>query len=208
MSTEFIPFELNLSVEDARPASARVPEGKYLLECQGCEHPVTNPNTKVVSVVFIYRIMQGPDAYPNAGLGGRMIDFVTLYTPNKPGFKPFPLSQTLVALGRTDVVEAFAKMQSAQRTPQTQAQADAIFDRISQAVKGRKCVGHIADQPGANPPRSRIDGLSPESEWDVLRKATEYRSSVGPGFAAAPTANGPTAPAAASDLFSDLDRAI
>jgi hypothetical protein len=208
MSTDFIPFELNLSVEDARPASARVPEGKYLLECQGCEHPVKNPTTSVVSVVFVYRIMQGPDAYPNAGLGGRLIDFVTLYTPNKPGFKPFPLSQTLVALGRTDIVEAFSKMQSAQRTPQTQAQADAIFDRISQAVKGRKAVGHIADQPGVNPPRSRIDGLSPESEWDVLRKSSEYNPNVGPGFAAAaPRANGP-APAAASDLFSDLDRTI
>jgi hypothetical protein len=217
MPVEFPEFDLNLSLEDARPSSTRVPEGKYLVECQGCEHPVVNPKTGVVTVVFIYRITQGPDAFPNAGLGGRLIDFVTLYTPKVQDFKAFPLSKTLACLGRTDVIEAFAKLQGGQRRI-TAANRDAIFERISQACKGRRAVAFVVDQPGVNPPRSRIDDLSPEAEsqfgpgWEVLKKSTTYSTPEPNGpvsYAARPTGPG-AAPAAeaASSLFEDLDRAI
>jgi len=208
-------IELDLSLDQIREGTDRVPEGRYLLDCLGCEHPLENPTSHVVSVVFSYRIVQGPDAYPQAGIGGRLIDFVTLWTPNKPDMKPWALTSELEALGRTDVIEAFAKMQASQRSFEIPSpQADAVFDRISQAVRGKQAVGHVADQPGSNPPRSRIEKLQSVNPgpfspgWEVLRKSAEYRPEAGPGFAAPTTrANGPAA-AGAPDLFSDLDRAI
>jgi hypothetical protein len=217
MSVEFPEFDLVLSLEDARPSSTRVPEGKYLVECQGCEHPVVNPTSHVVTVVFVYRVLAGPDAYPNAGLGGRLIDFVTIYTPKVAEFKAFPLSKTLACLGRTDIIEAFARMQGTQRRI-TAANRDAIFERISQAVKGRKAVAYVSDQPGSNPPRSRIDDLSTETEtqfgpgWEVLKRSTTYATPEANGpvsYTARPSGPG-AAPAAqaASSLFDDLDRAI
>ena len=205
MSANFVPFrafELDLAVEDARPAAARVPEGFYLVECEGCDHPTTTQTS--TGVRFLYRIMQGPDSNPNAGIGGRLRDFNTLEVPGKDR-NHFPLTATLIALGRRDIVEAFTSMQQSQRRITTQEQANTVFDRISQAVKGRRAVADIRDQVGRAQPFSGIDALHPEAEWETFKKAAAYTQN-GP---VAPVGRGPSqTTTAANALFDDIDQRI
>lgn len=208
-SVPFRPFTLDLNLDDARPASVRVPEGYYLLECDGCDTPTVS--TTSTGVRFLYHIVSGPDSSPNLGIGGRLRDFNTLEVPGKER-NHFPLTASLVALGRADVVEAFAKMQASQQRITTHAQLVQVFQRISQAVKGRRAVGDIRDRVGQSSPFSSIEALHPESEWETFKRAAVYGGNNGPSgmgpVPAMPGANGPTGPAAGGDLFADLDRTI
>lgn len=204
-SVPFRAFELDLSLDDARPASVRVPEGFYLVECDGCDRPTTSATS--TGVRFLYHIVSGPDSNPNLGLGGRLRDFNTLEVPRKER-NHFPLTATLVALGRADIVQAFAAMQQSQRRITSEAQLVQVFERISQAVKGRRAVADIRDRAGQSQPFSSIEALHPESDWETFKRATSY----GPGPqglggvpVGAPGANGPTGGGA---LFADLDRTI
>jgi hypothetical protein len=207
MSTEWTPFRLDLAIEDARPASARVPEGFYLVECEGCEHPVKNPSTGSIGVWFMYRIVQGPDANPNAGIGGRLRDYNNLFVPGKAR-NHFSLTGTLVALDLANVVQMFASASEAQQTMATQETANRVFDNISAQARGRQAVADIRDRAGTN--YSTIDALSSVAEWVNLRKAASYTAPNGPvSYTARPAGPGAgPAQAAANDLFADLDRQI
>lgn len=208
-SVPFRPFTLDLALEDARPASARVPEGYYLLECDGCDTPTVSATS--TGVRFLYHIVSGPDSNPNLGIGGKLRDFNTLEVPGKDR-NHFPLTATLVALGRSDIVTAFANMQAGQNRITSHAQLVQVFQRISQAVKGHKAVGDIRDRVGQSQPFSSIEALHPESEWETFKRAAVYGGQNGPSgmgpVPVMPGPNGPTAPAGSSDLFSDLDRTI
>lgn len=203
----FRPVRLDLAIEDARPSSVRVPEGYYLLECDGCDAPTQTATS--TGAWFRFHIVAAPDNHPNVGLNGHLSDRVTIESVNRDR-NHFPLTAALVALGRADVVSAFAQMSQDQQTAMTMERLAQVFERISAAVKGRKAVGDVRDRQGQSQPISSIEGLLPEAEWDTLKKAAVYTAPVGPvgipvGTPGAPGANGP---AAGGDLFSDLDRTI
>jgi hypothetical protein len=209
MSTDWTPFRLDLSLEDARPAAVRVPEGFYLVECEGCEAPAKNPTTGTIGTRFIWRILQGPDSNPNAGIGGRLRQFNTLYVPGKER-NHFPLTATLVALDLQNVVQMFAQASQAQQMLETREAAAKVFERVSAQCRGKQAVADVRDRVGSSQPFSSIDALSPAVEWPNLRKAAAYTAPNGPvSYAARPTGPG-AAPAqqAANDLFTDLDRQI
>lgn len=209
MSAEWTPFRLDLSVEDVRTPSVTVPEGFYKLRCEGCDHPVKNPQTGVIGVRFRWTIVQGPDNNPNVGIGGTLPQFNTLYVPGKER-NHFPLSATLVALGRTDIVEMFQKAAESQQFMDSQATANKVFDNISQAVRGREAVGDIRFREGTSTRLSSIDALHPIEKWDDLRRSFSVAPTNGPvSYTQRPTGPGAGPAQVASDnLFADLDRQI
>jgi len=211
----FRPFKLDLNIDDARPASARVPEGYFLVECDGCDAPRQTATSTGLNVLF--RIVSGPDANPNMGLGGRLRDFNTLESAarNADGKSThFAFTATLAALGRTDIVEAFNRMGDA-NVIDSMAKLISVIAQVSDAIKGRRCVADVRDRQGQNGTFSSIEALFPIEEWETFKKAAPYSGNPGPGFGNPPVAsarpNGPgagPAAAASADLFADLDRAI
>ena len=206
MSAEWTPFRLDLAVSDAREASAKVPEGFYLLECQGCDHATRNKDTGTVATRFTYRIIAGPDAYPNAGLGGRLRKSTNLFIPGRDR-SHWPFTAALVNLGRADIVEMFEKASGEQQMMNTEAGTNNVLDNVSAQVKGRRCVGQVVDIRGSANPASGIESTFPEERWPELKKSGVYTSqSNGPvSYAARPAGPGAeAAQQAASDLFKDF----
>src|SRR5215472_2596972 len=181
MSTEWTPFRLDLAVSDAREAAPRVPEGFYLVECQGCDNATRNKDTGTVATRFNYRIVQGPDAYPNAGLGGRLRKSTNLYVPGRDR-SHWPFTLALTNLGRADIVTMFENASEAQQMMNTEAGTNNVLANVSAQVKGRRCVAQVADMRGAANPVSVIENTFPEERWVELKKSGVY-----------PTGNGPVA---------------
>lgn len=205
--TEQVPFRpvrLDLSLDDARPRSARIPEGYYLLECDGYEAPTQTKTSTGARALF--HVVAGPDLNPNQGLGARLNDYNTIETPTKEHAN-FPISVTLVALGRGDIVEAFAKMSAQQQTSTSMAHLTQVFQRISSVIKGLQCVGDIRDSVGTRETFSNIQALLPKEDWALLKKGAQGGS--GPTGSPVPVMpSGPNGPTAGSDLFADLERTI
>jgi len=204
----FRPVRLDLSMADVREPSVRIPVGYYLMECEGCDAPVQTATSTTVR--FLFRVVQGSDRNPNAGLGARMRETVTLESVAHER-NHFPLSNALVALGRADIVEAFEKMTPEQQNSMTLERLAQVMVRVSSAIKGRKAVADVRDFIGRAQPTSTIEALYAESRWDEFKRATPYQAEGPTGMGPVPVQpagpNGPAGPGGA-DLFADLERSI
>ena len=192
----FEAFSFDDSITRTEPSRARVPEGYYLMECDGME-PTAQDYEKNTGVWATWRIVQGPDANPGLGVGGRMRDF------NLVGKKDaqFGLAQTLGAVGMKNVAEALKG-----RTIPSYAAFAQVVSQLDQRCKGKRAVARIADQPGQTRPFSGIDELFPESEWANYRKAMVVPMGampVGQAIGASQQNN-----SASEDIFADLDSRI
>lgn len=196
----FEGFSFDDSVARTEPGRARVPEGFYLVECEGFE-PTAADYEKTVGIWNKIRIVSGPDSNPSLGVGGRMRDFNSVGKVDAQ----FGLGQTLGAFGQEAVAKQLASNKV--QVPNYQAFQNLVAN-LSSRVTGKRAVAFIADQPGNNGrPFSGVEELHPESDW------SNYRT-VGPaggnGTPARPTGPAPANPggaaAAIDDLFSDLDR--
>jgi hypothetical protein len=193
----FESFAFDDSITRTEPSRARVPEGYYLMECDGME-PTAADYEKNTGVWATWRILQGPDANPGLGVGGRMRDF------NLVGKKDaqFGLAQTLGALGLKPVAEALRG-----RAIPNYAAFQALVKQLDTRCKGKRAVARIADQPGQSRPFSGIDELFPEAEWANYRKAVMVPVGAMPVNQLAGV--GAQANSVASeDIFADLDQRI
>jgi hypothetical protein len=194
----FQGFSFDDSVGRTEPGRARVPEGYYLIECEGMD-PTAEDYEKTVGIWNKIRIVQGPDSAPGLGVGGRLRDFNSVGKVDAQ----FGLGQTLGAYG----LEAVAKQLAAGKV---NVPSYAAFQRLcqglSQRATGKRAVALIADQPGQTRPFSGIEALYPEADWATYRQAQVLGQSVAPQ---AMPSNGPAQPmAGAADLFADLDSAV
>ena len=162
-SVPFRPVRLDLSMADVREPSVRIPVGYYLVECEGCDAPVQTATSTTSR--FLFRVVQGSDAHPNAGLGARLRETVTVESIQHER-NHFPLSNALVALGRADIVEAFEKMTPEQQNNLSLERLAQVFVRISAAIKGKRCVADVRDFVGRAQPTSTIEALYAEVRWD------------------------------------------
>src|SRR5262245_31320362 len=193
----FTPFTFDDSVTRTEPGRARVPEGYYLVECEGME-PTAETFEKTAGIWNKIRIVQGPDAAPGLGVGGRLRDFNAVGKADAQ----FGLGQTLGAYGHADVAKALAG-----RAIPTYAFFQQLAAALSQRCTGRRAVALIADQQGQTRPFSGVEELHPESDWATYRQAQVLGSTTAPARNGAPAA-APAPLAADADLFADLDSAI
>jgi hypothetical protein len=195
----FQGFSFDDSVTRTEAGRARVPEGYYLIECEGME-PTAADYDKTAGIWNKIRIVQGPDAAPGLGVGGRLRDYNAVGKADAQ----FGLGQTLGAFGYADVAKALAG-----RAIPTYQHFEALAKALSARCAGKRAVALIADQPGQTRPFSGVEALYPESDWATYRQAQVLGQGMAPQAQA--RANGPAAaaPSAADvDIFSDLDAAI
>ena len=205
-SVPFRPVRLDLSMADVREPSVRIPVGYYLVECEGCDAPVQTATSTTSR--FLFRVVQGSDAHPNAGLGARLRETVTVESIQHER-NHFPLSNALVALGRADIVEAFEKMTPEQQNNLSLERLAQVFVRISAAIKGKRCVADVRDFVGRAQPTSTIEALYAEVRWDEFKRATGYQAEGPTGMGPVPVQPvGPNGPTGGTDVFADLDRVI
>lgn len=197
----FQAFTFDDSVGRTEPGRPRVPEGYYLLEFEGFE-PTPEDYEKTTGIYGKFQIIQGPDASPGMGVGGRMRDFNAVGKPDAQ----FGLGQTLGALGHPEIAKALATQKMAIQSWQ---QLNNLCANMTQRVGRTKVVALIADQPGQTRPFSGIESLHPASEWDNYRRAAVVgASTVAQPVAAAANgtrANNPVPQQTVDDLFADLD---
>src|SRR5215471_6182390 len=141
----FRPVRLDLSMADVREPSVRISVGYYLVECEGCDAPVQTATSTTTR--FLFRVVAGADSRPNAGLGARLRETVTVESVAHER-NHFPLSNALVALGRADIVQAFEAMTPEQQSNMTMDRLAQVFVRISSAIKGKQCVADVRDYIG------------------------------------------------------------
>ena len=195
----FQGFNFDDSVTRTEAGRARVPEGYYLVECEGME-PTAADYDKTAGIWNKLRIVSGPDAAPGLGVGGRLRDYNAVGKADAQ----FGLGQTLGAFGYADVAKALAG-----RAIPTYQHFEALAKALSQRCSGRRAVALIADQPGQTRPFSGIEALYPESDWGTYRQAQVLGQGIaprGPAPLNGPAAAAPTA--ADADLFADLDSSI
>jgi hypothetical protein len=190
----FQGFTFDDSVTRTEAGRARVPEGYYLVECEGME-PTAEDFQKTAGIWNKVRIVQGPDSAPGLGVGGRLRDFNAVGKADAQ----FGLGQTLGAFGHADVAKALAG-----RAIPSYQHFQQLAAALSQRCVGRRAVALIADQQGQTRPFSGIEELHPESDWATYRQAQVLGQGTAPRNGAAP----PPPPAADIDPFADLDSAI
>lgn len=196
----FQGFTFDDSVTRTEPGRARVPEGYYLVECEGMEATAENYE-KTAGIWNKIRIVQGPDAAPGLGVGGRLRDFNAVGKADAQ----FGLGQTLGAYGQTAIAKSLAGRPIPNYATFTQLAA-----ALSARCTGKRAVALIADQQGQTRPFSGVEEMHPESDWVTYRQAQVLGQGIAPRGTAAPL-NGPATPAAVAadaDLFADLDSAI
>jgi hypothetical protein len=206
----FQGFSFDESVGRTEPGRARVPEGYYLVECEGME-PTPEDYERTIGIYNKIRIVQGPDAAPGLGIGGRMRDYNALGKADAQ----FGLGMTLGAYG----LEAVAKQLAAQKLvfqpgPAGYVQFQNLCRALAQRATGKRAVALIADQPGQNGrPFSGVEALYPEADWQTYRAAQVLGGNGGPtggqpAVPRGPQPGAPSVPEGAADLFADLDQAI
>lgn len=191
----FEAFSFDESILRTEPSRARVPEGYYLMECDGME-PTAADYEKNTGVWATWRIVQAGDSNPGLGVGGRMRDF------NLVGKKDaqFGLAQTLGALGLKPIAEALKG-----RAIPSYAAFAGVVKQLDARCKGKRAVARIADQTGGTRPFSGIDELFPESEWANYRKAMVVPVGAMPVSSAIASQTGGNSRPADEDIFADLD---
>lgn len=199
----FEPFSFDDSVGRTEAGRARVPEGYYLVECEGFE-PTAEDYAKTTGIWVKIRIVSGPDSAPNLGIGGRLRDFNSVGKTDAQ----FGLGQALGAFGQPAIAKQLAQTKL---RVETYAQLTNLCANFTRVVGNARAVADIRDQPGQTRPFSGVENLLPASEWEHLRKATAYTDPNGPvdyGQGARPAPRtGPNNGGAEIDLFADLDRA-
>lgn len=201
------PFGFDDSVGRTEPGRARVPEGYYLVECEGME-PTPEEYERTTGIYNKIRIVQGPDSAPGLGVGGRMRDYNAVGKPDAQ----FGLGMTLGAFG----LESLAKQLATGKVQvPTYTHFKNLVARMGQAATGRRAVALIADQPGQNGrPFSGVEALYPEADWQTYRTAQVLGGNGGgptggqPAVPRGPQPGSPSVPEGAADLFADLDSAI
>lgn len=198
----FEAFSFDDSVGRTEAARARVPEGFYLVECEGLE-PTAEDYKNTTGVWCKVRIVAGPDASPSTGVGGRMRDFNAVGKTDAQ----FGLGQMLAAFGQEAVAKQLAN--SKLQIPNYAAFQNLVTN-LNSRVQGKRAVAFIADQQGTNGRSfSGIDELHPEADW------ANYRTVGLGGGGSANGASRPSGPAPANpggaaeaidSLFSDLER--
>jgi hypothetical protein len=204
------PIEIDGSVGRTDGARARVPEGYYLIECEGAE-PTAEDFEKTAGIFVKIRIVQGPDATPGLGVGGRLRDYNTM--GKKDAF--FALGSTLKAFGLGAIAKQLETRAKAGQPLRLATYRDfaAFTENIAQRLTGRRAVALIADQPGNNGrPFSGVESLFEEADWATYRTAQMVGAPTAPQTMAAVAAAGSngasSAPTGAADLFADLDAAL
>lgn len=197
----FQGFTFDDSVTRTEAGRARVPEGYYLIECEGME-PTAEDFEKTAGIWNKVRIVQGPDSAPGLGVGGRLRDFNAVGKADAQ----FGLGQTLGAYGMADLAKALAG-----RAIPTYGHFQQLANALSQRCSGKRAVALIADVPGRERPFSGVEALYPEADWTTYRQAQVLGG--GPMSGGGVPRNGPAptggAPAAAdADLFADLDASV
>lgn len=207
----FQGFSFDDSVGRTEPGRARVPEGYYLVECEGME-PTPEDYERTIGIYNKIRIIQGPDSAPGLGVGGRMRDYNALGKADAQ----FGLGQTLGAYG----LDALAKQLAAQKLAfapghDGYVQFQRLTAALAQRATGKQAVALIADQPGQNGrPFSGVEALFSAADWTTYRTAQVLGGGNGPvgGQPAVPRGpapgGAPSVPEGAADLFADLDSAI
>lgn len=201
----FEAFSFDDSVGRTEQGRARVPEGYYLVECEGFE-PTPEDYAKTTGIWVKVRIVAGPDSAPGLGVGGRLRDFNSVGKVDAQ----FGLGQALGAFGQAGVAKQLAATKLRVDSYQQLQNLCANFTRV---VGTAQAVADIRDQVGQTRPFSGIENLLPASEWTHLKTATAYTDPNGPvdpgsGMGARPAPrNGPSGGGAEIDLFADLDRA-
>lgn len=193
----FEAFSFDDSVARTEASRARVPEGYYLVECQGFE-PTAQDYAKNTGIWCSIRIVQGPDSNPGLGVGGRMRDFNLVGKADAQ----FGLAQTLGAFGQATV----AKSLVGRSIPSYQA-LQQLCTALTQRTQNAKAVALIADQPGQTRPFSGIEALYPATEWDVYRKASAVSVGAMPVTSTVAASAGNNA-ATSDDIFADLDQRL
>jgi hypothetical protein len=193
----FEAFSFDDSVARTEASRARVPEGYYLVECQGFE-PTAQDYAKSTGIWCNIRIIQGPDANPGLGVGGRMRDFNTVGKADAQ----FGLAQTLGAFGQAQLAKSLVG-----RSIPTYQHLQQLCAALSQRTQNAKAVALIADQPGQTRPFSGVEALYPATEWDVYRKASAVSVGAMPVAATVAAVSGNNA-SASDDIFADLDQRI
>lgn len=194
----FTGFSFDDSVGRTEAGRARVPEGYYLIECEGLE-PTAADYDKTVGIWNKVRIVQGPDSAPGLGVGGRLRDFNSVGRVDAQ----FGLGQTLGAYG----LEAVAKQLAQQKlnVPTYEAFAN-LTAQLSRRAAGKRAVALIADQPGQTRPFSGIEQLFPEADWATYRQAQVLGQGTSPTATTQRTDNASGSPIqGAADLFADLN---
>jgi len=193
----FEPFTFDDSVGRTEAGRARVPEGYYLVECEKLEPTAEDRAADKKDGVWNYvRIVQGPDAAPGLGLGGRLRDFNLVGNKNS-----FGLGMMLGAYGLPEIAKQLPSVRIDSYTTFVR-----LVNNLDSRCRGRRAVAFIADQDiqtQSGRPISGIEALYPESDW------VNYRGNPplgGTGGVTAPrTPNGPTGTPSvlegAADLF-------
>jgi hypothetical protein len=202
------PIEIDASVGRTDGARARVPEGYYLVECEGLD-PTPEDFEKTAGIFCKLRIVQGPDSAPGVGVGGRLRDYNTM--GKKDAF--FAIGSTLSAFGLGAIAKQLETRAKAGQPLKLATYKDfvAFTENIAQRLVGRRAVALIADQPGNNGrPFSGVESLFIETDWATYRTAQVVGAPAVPQMAMAGATNGApaTALASAADLFADLDAAL
>ena len=191
----YTPVTFDESVGRTEPGRARVPEGYYLVECEGFD-PTPADYEKTTGIFCKVRIVSGPDSAPGLGVGGRLRDFNAVGKADAQ----FGLGMTLGAFGQGELAKALVG-----RSLPTYQHFQQMVSALTQRCQGKRAVALIADQQGASRPFSGIESLYPESDWQTYRQAQVV------GAPSAPSAQAPNGPtqglnmSSAEDLFGDVD---
>src|SRR5262245_1231087 len=197
----FTPFSFDDSVGRTEAGRARVPEGYYLVECEGME-PTARDWEKTTGVWNKVRIVSGPDAAPGTGVGGRLRDFNSVGKADAQ----FGLGQTLGAFGQEPIAKQLA---SGKVRIDSYEQFERLVANISQRCAGKRAVAFIADQPGTTRPFSGIEALYPEGDWPNYRQAAPLGAVIGPRTPGPMNGGAAVAmPEGVGDLFSDLEQSV